>query len=47
MLLEKYYDPLYTHSEKGREYAATIDATDPASAAREIAQRVGDSASAD
>ncbi len=43
VLLEKYYDPLYSHSEKGREYAATIDTTDAASAAREIAQRIGES----
>lgn len=36
-LLELYYDPLYRHSEKGRAYAATLDATDPARAARECA----------
>ncbi|MCC6408644.1 MAG: tRNA 2-selenouridine(34) synthase MnmH [Planctomycetes bacterium] len=39
-LLELYYDPLYRHSEKGRHYAATIDATDPARAARAVAEHV-------
>ncbi len=37
ILLEHYYDPLYRHSEKGRVYAAEFDTTDPARAAREIA----------
>ena len=33
VLLERYYDPLYRRSEKGRRIAATLDATDPAAAA--------------
>lgn len=33
ILLEHYYDPLYRHSEKGRNYAERIDATDPRAAA--------------
>jgi len=37
LLLERYYDPLYRHSEQGRTYAATFDAAEPARAAREIA----------
>ncbi len=36
-LLERYYDPLYTHSERDKTYALTLDATDPARAARELA----------
>lgn len=36
-LLEHYYDPLYRHGEKGRQYAAEFDTGDPAAAAREIA----------
>jgi tRNA 2-selenouridine synthase len=37
LLLARYYDPLYRHSEKGRGYAARFDASDPAVAAAEIA----------
>ena len=37
ILLERYYDPLYRHSERGRAYAARFDASDPERAAREIA----------
>jgi tRNA 2-selenouridine synthase len=37
LLLARYYDPLYRRSEKGRRYAASIDASDPARAAAEIA----------
>jgi tRNA 2-selenouridine synthase len=37
LLLERYYDPLYRSSEKGREYAACFDASEPARAAAEIA----------
>jgi hypothetical protein len=37
LLLERYYDPLYSRSEKGRRYAASFDASDPARAAAEIA----------
>ena len=37
LLLERYYDPLYRHSEGARRYAARIDASDPPRAAREIA----------
>lgn len=36
ILLERYYDPLYLHSEGGRRYSIEIDATDPARAAREV-----------
>lgn len=36
LLLERYYDPLYRNSEKGRRYAATIDATDPGAAAARV-----------
>jgi tRNA 2-selenouridine synthase len=35
-LLELYYDPLYAHSEKGREYAARLDTSDVESVSREI-----------
>jgi tRNA 2-selenouridine synthase len=38
LLLERYYDPLYRHSERGRAYAARFDASDPARAAREVAE---------
>jgi tRNA 2-selenouridine synthase len=41
LLLEHYYDPLYRHSEKGRSYAVTIDASDPARAARACLERAG------
>ena len=37
VLLERYYDPLYRHSEQGKHYALTIDATDPTRAAEVIA----------
>ncbi len=37
VLLEKYYDPLYAHSDRGRVHATTIDTTDPAGAAAELA----------
>ncbi|MFN0006479.1 MAG: tRNA 2-selenouridine(34) synthase MnmH [Planctomycetota bacterium] len=37
LLLSRYYDPLYRRSEKGRRYATSIDASDPARAAEEIA----------
>ena len=40
LLLEHYYDPLYRHSEKGREYALTIDSSDPAAAAGRVAEWV-------
>jgi tRNA 2-selenouridine synthase len=36
LLLEHYYDPLYRHSERGRKYAHSVDASDPVLAAREI-----------
>ena len=36
-LLEHYYDPLYSHSDKGREHEATFDSTDPAACAGAIA----------
>lgn len=37
LLLERYYDPLYAHSERGKSYAFSVDAAEPARAAREIA----------
>jgi tRNA 2-selenouridine synthase len=37
LLLERYYDPLYRRSEKGRHYAHTIDATAPRAAAAAVA----------
>jgi tRNA 2-selenouridine synthase len=36
-LLEHYYDPLYLHSEKGREHAVEMDSTDPAECAAKVA----------
>jgi tRNA 2-selenouridine synthase len=38
ILLEHYYDPLYLHSEKGREYAASFDSTHEVETAEEIAR---------
>jgi hypothetical protein len=38
LLLEHYYDPLYRHSGAGHLPAVSIDATDPARAADEIAR---------
>jgi tRNA 2-selenouridine synthase len=35
-LLEHYYDPLYLHSEKGREHDATMDSTEPTACAEEL-----------
>jgi tRNA 2-selenouridine synthase len=37
LLLERYYDPLYTHSERDYTYRMSIDAGDPGAAASEIA----------
>ena len=37
LLLEKYYDPLYRHSEKGIQYATRISSDEPEVAATEIA----------
>lgn len=34
VLLERYYDPLYRHSEKAFEIATRVDSTDPEEAAR-------------
>ncbi|NOT30904.1 MAG: tRNA 2-selenouridine(34) synthase MnmH [Planctomycetes bacterium] len=36
LLLQRYYDPLYGHSERGRRYAASFDSTHPRVAATEI-----------
>jgi len=36
LLLERYYDPLYRHSEAGRTYRARFDAGDPEAAAAAI-----------
>lgn len=38
VLLDTYYDPLYRHSEKGKSYKHTLDATDPKAAAKKIDQ---------
>ncbi len=38
LLLERYYDPLYRSSERGRGYAATFDASRPPEAAARIVQ---------
>ena len=35
-LLEKYYDPLYRYSERGKEYAAEVETSDPVRAAEEL-----------
>lgn len=37
VLLERYYDPLYRHSEGDRTYEARVDTSDPAACAAEIA----------
>jgi tRNA 2-selenouridine synthase len=37
LLLERYYDPLYRHSESRHDYAVTLDAGDPARAAARVA----------
>ena len=37
-LLEHYYDPLYLHSEKGREHSTEMDSTDPRACAEEVAE---------
>lgn len=37
LLLAQYYDPLYTHSERGQRYLASFDASEPEVAAAEIA----------
>jgi tRNA 2-selenouridine synthase len=37
LLLERYYDPLYRHSERGRTYAVSIDTRDPERAAHDVA----------
>ena len=36
LLLERYYDPLYAHSEKNHRYVTRIDAEDVDEAARAI-----------
>jgi len=36
LLLERYYDPLYRHSEGGRAYAARFDASEPEAAAHAL-----------
>lgn len=38
VLLERYYDPLYRHSETGREVTFDLDATNPEQAARRLAR---------
>lgn len=36
LLLARYYDPLYAHSERGRRYAASFDSSDPRATAAEL-----------
>ena len=36
LLLERYYDPLYSRSEAGKEYALTVEAEDEHTAAQEV-----------
>jgi hypothetical protein len=36
VLLDTYYDPLYSHSEKGKDYALSVQMRDPVTAAEEI-----------
>jgi tRNA 2-selenouridine synthase len=38
ILLERYYDPLYSHSERDYAYSETFDTTDPVAAATAIAE---------
>jgi tRNA 2-selenouridine synthase len=38
VLLERYYDPLYRHSELGRRQVASLDASDPRAAAQRVAE---------
>jgi tRNA 2-selenouridine synthase len=38
LLLERYYDPLYAHSEAGRTCAATFEASDPVRCASAVAR---------
>jgi len=38
VLLERYYDPLYRHSERGFSYDLTVDSTEPERAAAEIGE---------
>jgi tRNA 2-selenouridine synthase len=40
LLLERYYDPLYAHSEKDHRYVARFDAEDPEAAARAVVEWV-------
>lgn len=40
ILLERYYDPLYQHSEAGRSYDLKLDANDTARVSREIVEWV-------
>jgi tRNA 2-selenouridine synthase len=36
LLLERYYDPRYSHGQRGKVYSAAFDASDPVRAAAEI-----------
>jgi len=38
LLLENYYDSRYRHGEQGRQFATTIDSTDPRAAAEQVAE---------
>lgn len=38
VLLETYYDPLYTHTEKDKSFELTLEMTDPKKAARQIVE---------
>lgn len=38
LLLERWYDPRYRHSQQGRRFEASFDSTDPDRCARELAE---------
>ncbi len=42
ILLRRYYDPLYRHSERDQRYAASFDSSDPLRAAEELARWIGE-----
>jgi hypothetical protein len=41
-LLQRYYDPLYRHSEQAKRYEARIDTADVAGAARAVLAWIDD-----
>jgi tRNA 2-selenouridine synthase len=36
ILLQRHYDPLYRHAERGKKYQLRIDSSDPRAAGREV-----------